>query len=62
MALYLGDGQKRRIYLDGKFYKIHIANYPPLEGVILLPSDDKALKDANGYYLTAKMEGDEYGE
>lgn len=51
MALYAGDNQKRRIYLDGKFYKIHIADSSNENRTVLTLPDNEVSNDTNGYSL-----------
>lgn len=55
MALYLGNSNKLKVYLDNTLYNINLFSIIPiLNGVKLLSSDDYILKDINGLYLTAK--------
>lgn len=59
MALYLGTGEKVKIYLDNNVYKVNIfSTIPIVNGVLLLSSDDYILKDSKGLYLTAKSDDD----
>lgn len=55
MALYLGNGEKVKIYMNGILYKMNIFSSTIMtNGVRLLSFDDYILKDSNGLYLTAK--------
>jgi hypothetical protein len=55
MALYLGDSEKLKVYLDGVEYTFNIFSTTLiLNGVLLLSSEGYILKDSNGLYLTAK--------
>lgn len=56
MALYLGNN-KVKINLDGMIRKIAVfedIDHVLLEGIKLLSLDGYALKDSNGFYITAK--------
>ena len=55
MALYLGNSEKLKIYLDGVRYCLNLfAEQPITNNIRLLSSDGFVLKDSNGLYLTTK--------
>lgn len=57
MALYLGNSEELKIYINGVRYKMNLYSElmkPVVEGIMLLSSEGYILKDTNGLYLTAK--------
>lgn len=55
MALYLGNSEKLKIYLDGVRYRLNLfSEQPIMNNTRLLSSDGFILKDSNGLYLTIK--------
>lgn len=55
MALYLGNGEKVKINLNGVAYCLNLFSTTPItNGIRLLSLDNYILKDSNGLYLTAK--------
>lgn len=55
MALYLGNGEKIQLYMNGILYKMNIFSSTIMtNGVRLISFDDYILKDSNGLYLTVK--------
>lgn len=55
MALYLGNGEKIKVNLNGALYRFNIFSSTIItNGVRLISFDDYILKDSNGLYLTAK--------
>lgn len=60
MAIYLGNSEKKKIYLGSILRNLHILSANIIvNGTQLLSSDDLILKDSNGVYLTVKKEDDE---
>jgi hypothetical protein len=58
MALYLNDGKKLKIALNGNSYILNICTTASIvDFVKLLSSDNFILKDVNDLYLTAKKGG-----
>lgn len=58
MALYLGNSEKLKVYLDGAVYLLNLFSKTPITNGIKLKSLDKyVLKDNNGIYITTKEEG-----
>jgi hypothetical protein len=55
MALYLGNSEKVKIYINNILYSIQLFSETPIfNGVRLLSSENYILKDSNGIYLTVK--------
>lgn len=55
MGLYLGDGGKRKVIIDGVVYCLNLFSIIPIiNGIMLLSSDDYVLRDINGLYLTVE--------
>lgn len=55
MALYLDNGKKLKIYLNGIKYCLNIfSTHPITNGIRLISSDGYILKDSNNLYLTTK--------
>ena len=52
MALYLGSGGKRKIYLNNIAYVLNLVSIAPtINSIGLLSSDNYILQDCNGIYL-----------
>lgn len=55
MALYLGSGDKIKIFLNGSQCRLNLLSTPLIiTGTKLLTSDNYILKDSNGVYLIPK--------
>ena len=55
MALYLGNSEKVKIYINNILYSMKLFSETPIfEGAKLLSSENYILKDSNGIYLTVK--------
>ena len=55
MALYLGSGDKIKIFLNGSQCRLNLLSTPLIiTGIKLLTSDGYILKDSSGLYLTTK--------
>lgn len=55
MALYLGNSEELKVYINGVKYKFNLySNELIINSNVLLSSDDFILRDINGIYLTAK--------
>lgn len=55
MALYLGSSNKQKIILNDIMYHLNLLlEYPIVNNVVLLSSDNYILKDSNGLYLLPK--------
>lgn len=53
MALYLGNSEKLKITINGRFCQLIIPD-SVINGMKLKSSDNYILKDSNGIYLIAK--------
>lgn len=58
MALYTGNGNIVKVYINGISYRLRIGEMSMTNGIKLLSSEDFILKDKNNVYLTVKV-GDE---
>lgn len=55
MALYLGSGDKIKIFLNGSLCRLNLLSAQLIiTGIKLLTSDGYILKDSNGLYLITK--------
>lgn len=55
MALYLGNSEKVKIYINNVLYSLNLfSEIPIFNGARLLSSENYILKDSNGIYLTVK--------
>jgi hypothetical protein len=55
MVLYLSDGKKYKIWIDGIAYSMNLYSATPISNDIkLLSTDNFVLTDLNGVYLTVK--------
>ena len=55
MALYLGNSNKLKVYLNGVAYHFNLfTTNITINGIQLLSLDDYILRDSNGLYLTIK--------